>query len=106
MIAEGRDYLHYPRPGETLALQVRTSSGDQFLIVDDGYRNDKLFIFGTDNNMKLLCDSYTIHVNGTCPNIFYQIFTIHAMKFVTRCFHCTVFRTCKVCSFNNYLTFF
>ena len=63
---------------------TKTSSGDQFLIADDGYGNDKLFIFGTDNNMKLLCESHKIHVDGTfqtCPNIFYQIFTIHAMKF-------------------------
>ena len=44
---------------------TKTSSGDQFLIADDGY--------GNDNNMKLLCESHTIHVDGTfqtCPNIY------------------------------------
>ena len=63
---------------------TKTSSGDQFLIADDDYKNDKLFIFGTDNNVKLLCESHTIQVDRTfqtCPNIRYQIFTIHAIKF-------------------------
>ena len=56
--------------------------GKQFLLVEDGDVK-KIIIFATDDNMKLLAEAETLFVDGTfhtCPEIFYQIFTVHAFK--------------------------
>ena len=52
--------------------------GKRFLLVEDG-DDKKIIIFATDDNMKLLAEAETLLVDGTfhtCPEIFYQIFTV------------------------------
>ncbi len=60
---------------------TKTANGEDFLIVEHG-EEDKIIIFATDTNMKLLCEAETIYIDGTltCPRLFYQIFTMHAFK--------------------------
>ena len=63
---------------------VKMSSGEPFLIVEDGDQDNEMIIFGTDNKMNLLCEAETIYVDETfhtCPRLFYQIFTIHTFQF-------------------------
>ena len=43
-----------------------------------------IVIFGTENALQHLSEADTFFVDGTfsvCPSIFYQIFTIHIMKY-------------------------
>ena len=63
----------------------RTASGENFFLGNDG-DNDKIVIFGTENANALqhLSEANTLFVDGTfsiCPSIFYQVFTIHIMKY-------------------------
>ena len=62
---------------------TKTASGEDFLMVEDGQGEDRVIMFATDTNIKLLCEAQTIYVDGTfqtCPSLFYQVFTIHAFK--------------------------
>ena len=62
---------------------TKTASGESFLLAEDGSGDDKIVVFATDTNIKILCEADTIYVDGTfqtCPKLFYQIFTIHAFK--------------------------
>ncbi len=62
---------------------AKTASGEDFLMEEDGQGQDKLIMFATEANIKLLCEAETIYVDRTfqtCPRLFYQIFTIHAFK--------------------------
>ena len=61
---------------------AQTIESRQFLLVEDG-DDDKVVIFATDNNLKLLAEAECLFVDGTfhtCPEVFYQIFTIHAFR--------------------------
>ena len=52
-------------------------------MAEDGQGEDRVIMFATDANIKLLCKAQTIYVDGTfqtCPSLFYQVFTIHAFK--------------------------
>ena len=54
-----------------------------FVLANDG-DDDKIVIFGTKNALQLLSEADTFFVDGTfsvCPSIFYQVFTIHIMKY-------------------------
>ena len=42
--------------------------------------DNKIIIFGTDNNIVLLCEADIDGAFQTCPRLFYQSFTIHAFK--------------------------
>ncbi|XP_071089379.1 uncharacterized protein [Haliotis cracherodii] len=57
----------------------QTTTGDRFLLHSED--NNKLMIFSTANNLRHLAAAETYFCDGTfsmCPNLFYQIYTIHA----------------------------
>ncbi|KAJ8315465.1 hypothetical protein KUTeg_007615 [Tegillarca granosa] len=58
-----------------------TTAGEQLLICDDGH-DDKIFIFGTVDNLRHLAAAPTVYADGTfytCPRVFTQLtYTIHA----------------------------
>ena len=52
-----------------------TRSGEDFLLVDDG-DDDKIMIFATEENLRLLSDAKAFYIDGTfstCPSLFYQV---------------------------------
>ncbi len=52
-----------------------TRSGEDFLLVDDG-DDDKIMIFATEENLRLLSDAEAFYIDGTfstCPSLFYQV---------------------------------
>lgn len=60
---------------------VVTFRGAPFLLAEDGAGDDKVVIFATAENLQRLAVADTIFVDGTfgtCPQLFYQIFTLHA----------------------------
>ena len=67
-----------------LPLQYeRSYSNEQFLIFDSGQGDaDRTFIFGTNQSLQLLSQSQNWFGDGTfndcCPQMFLQIYTIHA----------------------------
>ena len=66
-----------------LPLQYQRSyANEQFLIFDSGQGDaDRIFIFGTNQSLQLLSQSQNWFGDGTfkvCPQIFFQIYTIHA----------------------------
>ena len=44
---------------------TKTASGEDFLMAEDGEGEDRLVIFATEVNIKLLCEAQTIYVDGT-----------------------------------------
>ena len=60
-----------------------TSAGSQFLPYDSGIGDDgRILIFASDQGLELLSNSDHWFYDGTfkvCPEIFYQIYTIHAL---------------------------
>ena len=75
-----------PKSHSELSLSgewAATLNGENFLFVDDG-EHDKIVIFGTQLFLCHLAEASTFFVDGTfsvCPLIFYQVFTIHIMKY-------------------------
>ena len=62
---------------------AKTASGEEFLLAEDGADVDKIIVFGTQENLKILCEVDTVYVDGTfqtCPHLFYQIFSLHGFK--------------------------
>ncbi len=60
-----------------------TLDGEKFVLANDGL-DDKIVIFATESSLRLLAEATTYFVDGTfsvCPSIFYQVFTIHIMKY-------------------------
>ncbi|XP_050546551.1 uncharacterized protein LOC126908469 [Daktulosphaira vitifoliae] len=58
--------------------EILTTRGEQFLLHNDHEKN--IIIFSCDTNLKFLCNSKSIYVDGTfqyCPKHFVQLFTIH-----------------------------
>ena len=61
-----------------------THVGEWFLMTEDGEGNAKIIIFSTAAYLKHLSQSEKVYVDGTfqtCPKLFYQIFTLHSMKY-------------------------
>ena len=60
-----------------------TNTGDQFLLFDSGVDDpERIFVIATQQCMRLLATSEHWFMDGTfklCPEIFYQIYTIHAL---------------------------
>ena len=57
----------------------RTLNGRDFVLANDG-EDDRLIIFGTVHNLRLLCQSDTIYMDGTfktAPEMFAQVYSIH-----------------------------
>ena len=52
------------------------------LLADSGENHpERITIFATNKNLEILCNSDCIYLDGTlklCPDLFYQLFTIHA----------------------------
>ncbi|KAJ8306570.1 hypothetical protein KUTeg_017115 [Tegillarca granosa] len=58
-----------------------TCTGERSLMVDNG-DNSRVLIFSTVENLQHLANAYAIFCDGTfytCPTIFNQLYTIHAM---------------------------
>ena len=58
-----------------------TTANERFLLVNTGDQ-DKNLIFATNRNLQILADNDTIYVDGTfntCPLLFTQFYTLHAM---------------------------
>jgi hypothetical protein len=59
-----------------------TQDGRDFILANDG-DEDKIIIFGTVQNVRLLCEAETIFMDGTfkvAPDMFCQVYSIHVMK--------------------------
>lgn len=59
-----------------------TQDGREFILANDG-NEDKMIIFGTVQNLRLLCEAETIFMDGTfkvTPEMFSQVYSIHVMK--------------------------
>lgn len=60
----------------------QTREGDRFLLNDDGVGDDRILIFSTDSNLRILANSAKIWMDGTfksVPGLFSQLYVIHAM---------------------------
>ena len=61
-----------------------TKAGEQFLIFDSGVGdNERILIFATQQGIHFLSNNSHWFMDGTfklCPEIFYQIYTIHALN--------------------------
>ena len=54
---------------------TKIHSGEDFLLVDDG-TDDKILIFATEENIRLMSDANAFYIDGTfstCPSLFYQV---------------------------------
>jgi hypothetical protein len=62
---------------------AKTDRNEDFLLYDSGSNNkNRILIFGTRNNLDLLKEFTHWSVDGTfkaCPEVFYQLFVIHAL---------------------------
>lgn len=64
------------------SMWCKTTSGENFVLASD--EDDKIVSFGTENEPQHLFEADTFDMDGTfsvCPSIFYQVFTIHVMKY-------------------------
>lgn len=84
-IRNSRNSIHPRLPKSSLETQnslnnmeILTNTGEPFMIINDIHTS--IIIFSTVTNLKTLCDTDNIYVDGTfksCPKFFHQIFTIH-----------------------------
>jgi len=61
-------------------VDTLTTNNEEFLLVNDDISNT--VIFSCNTNLKMLCKSEIIYVDGTfsyCPSLFSQLFTIHGL---------------------------
>ena len=59
-------------------MEFKTNKNENFLLVNSKETN--IVGFSTLSNLKVLCDSDTIFVDGTfksCPKLYHQLFTVH-----------------------------
>lgn len=59
-----------------------TNSGAEFLLFDSGPEVDRVLIFSTRNNLRMLRQSRHWYADGTfktVPNLFGQMYTIHGI---------------------------
>ena len=83
-----REYLIPRLPTSLLDIDLQdewtqTTADDRFLLINDG-TYDIILVFTTDNNLQLLAnnDNNTIYADGTfdtCPPLFTQLYTLHAL---------------------------
>jgi hypothetical protein len=73
-----------PKTQNDIALEgawTETTAGESFLLNDDTNElSQRILIFATDSNLRMLCDSNTVFGDGTfysCPGLFYQLYTLH-----------------------------
>ncbi|CAG2228015.1 unnamed protein product [Mytilus edulis] len=81
-----KDIPHLPTSLLNIDLQdewTQTTAAERFLLINDG-TFDKILVFATDSNLQHLAnnDNNTIYADGTfytCPSIFEQLYTLHAL---------------------------
>lgn len=80
-----RNATHTITSKSTNGLQLnekntKTQRGENFLLYDNEDESDRLLMFGTQQNLRVLKDSTALHCDGTfdiCPPGFSQVYTIH-----------------------------
>lgn len=59
---------------------TKTKRGENFLLYDNKDDDDRMLIFGTQQNLRVLKDCFSLHCDGTfdvCPAGFSQVYTVH-----------------------------
>ena len=59
---------------------MKTDLNEQFLLINDP--NCHIIIFSCGTNLKVLCESEIIYMDGTfeyCPKLFTQLFSLHGL---------------------------
>ena len=62
---------------------ANTLGGQPFVLAESG-AEDKIILLGTQSNLHYLAEAECLYVDGTfktCPHLFYQIFSIHIIKY-------------------------
>lgn len=85
VIRRSRESIHPSLPKSRCAthralqeMEIVTNTGEDFLMMNDPEKG--LVCFSTMTNLKILCETPKLYVDGTfksCPKFFKQIFTIH-----------------------------
>ena len=60
-----------------------TLGGEPFILAEEG-ADDKIILLGTQSNLHHLAEAECLYMDGTfqtCPRLFYQIFSIHIVKY-------------------------
>ena len=60
-----------------------TKEGEPFLLFDSGPTEDRIIIFSTARNLRLLASSKHWYGDGTfktVPHLFYQLYTLHGIQ--------------------------
>ena len=60
-----------------------TLGGEPFILAEEG-TDDKIILLGTQSNLHHLAEAECLYMDGTfqtCPHLFYQIFSIHIVKY-------------------------
>lgn len=80
--------IKIPRNVKRIELSEKytaTKRGDNFLLHENGSEDDRLLIFGTKDNLRVLKNCSTIHCDGTfyvSPPGFDQLYTVHGNEFL------------------------
>lgn len=78
-----KNSIKIPRNVKKIELSEKftvTKRGENFLLYDNGTEDDRLLIFGTRDNLRVLKNSSVIHCDGTfdvAPPGFDQLYTVH-----------------------------
>ncbi|XP_060065155.1 uncharacterized protein LOC132545490 [Ylistrum balloti] len=62
---------------------IEASTGEPFLLFDDGEQNNRMIAFASSENLAELAASDTFFCDGTfynCPTMFHQIFSVHVQN--------------------------
>ena len=65
---------------DILLPEITTDKGELFLFFDSGMEEDRIIVFATTRNLDQMRDYHDWQLDGTfkvCPQLFYQLFTIH-----------------------------
>lgn len=74
-----------PRSLESLVLpaeEMKTDGGEDFLLADTGPGRNRILIFSTERNMRVLAKSKYLLADGAfdkCPALFEQLYTWHCI---------------------------
>ncbi|XP_060064009.1 uncharacterized protein LOC132544427 [Ylistrum balloti] len=74
-----------PKTRQEILLEGKwreTSVGEQFLLFDEG-EEQRMIAFATTENLRMLSNADAVFCDGTfytCPGLFTQLYTIHAME--------------------------
>lgn len=83
---ENNQVLPNPRTPEEIVIPpkfTKTIAEDPFVLFDIGSADNRILVFGTSENIGRLVLNKNWYMDGTfasCPNLFYQLFTIHYLE--------------------------